>query len=125
MENPPTVFLSSPSFLWVFSSSRYRLSQVMRLLTLCVLLSLPILKSRSGNPTAGSTLLFGAPISLTGSTSTEGHLTLEGYQLWVKEVNAHGGIKVGNNTYQVQLKYYDEWQLSYKKRSAHSTVGCL
>jgi len=108
MENPPTVFLSSPSFLWVFSSSRYRLSQVMRLLTLCVLLSLPILKSRSGNPTAGSTLLFGAPISLTGSTSTEGHLTLEGYQLWVKEVNAHGGIKVGNNTYQVQLKYYDD-----------------
>jgi len=60
-----------------------------------------------GNP-SGSTLLFGAPISLTGATSTEGHLTLEGYQLWVKEVNAHGGIKVGGTTYQVKLKYYDD-----------------
>jgi branched-chain amino acid transport system substrate-binding protein len=108
MENPPTVSFSSPSFLWVFSSSRYRLSQVLPLLTLCALLSLTTLESRSGNPTASSTLLFGAPISLTGSTSTEGHLTLEGYQLWVKEVNAHGGLKVGNNTYQVQLKYYDD-----------------
>lgn len=54
------------------------------------------------------TLLFGAPVSLTGATATEGKLTLEGYQLWVKQVNAHGGIKVGNTTYQVQLKYYDD-----------------
>src|SRR5947209_9711942 len=54
------------------------------------------------------TLLFGAPISLTGATSHEGHLTLEGYQLWVKVVNAHGGIKVGNTRYQVHLKYYDD-----------------
>src|SRR5436309_9054346 len=54
------------------------------------------------------TLLFGAPISLTGATSHEGHLTLEGYQLWVNVVNAHGGIQVGNTRYQVQLKYYDD-----------------
>jgi branched-chain amino acid transport system substrate-binding protein len=54
------------------------------------------------------TLLFGAPISLTGATSHEGHLTLEGYQLWVKAVNAHDGIKVGNTSYQVRLKYYDD-----------------
>src|SRR5437016_1194099 len=54
------------------------------------------------------TLVFGAPISLTGATSHEGHLTLEGYQLWVKAVNAHGGIKAGNTSYQVRLKYYDD-----------------
>lgn len=76
-------------------------------------LILPLLISACGsssNPGAATshTLLFGAPISLTGATSTEGHLTLEGYQLWVKQVNAHGGIKVGNTTYQVQLKYYDD-----------------
>jgi len=62
----------------------------------------------SSNTTTSNTLLFGAPISLTGATSTEGHLTLEGYQLWVKEINAHGGLKVGGTTYQVQLKYYDD-----------------
>ncbi|HEY7347021.1 MAG TPA: amino acid ABC transporter substrate-binding protein [Ktedonobacterales bacterium] len=55
-----------------------------------------------------NTLLFGAPISLTGATSTEGNLTLEGYKLWAKEINAHGGIKVGNTNYQVQLKWYDD-----------------
>jgi len=62
----------------------------------------------SSSTTTSNTLLFGAPVSLTGATSTEGHLTLEGYQLWVKEINAHGGIKVGGTTYQVQLKYYDD-----------------
>src|SRR5258708_19970022 len=62
----------------------------------------------SSSTTTSNTVLFGAPISLTGSTSTEGHLTLEGYQLWAKELNAHGGIKVGGTTYQVQLKYYDD-----------------
>jgi len=54
------------------------------------------------------TLLFGTALSLTGATSNEGHLTLEGYQIWVKEVNAHGGIKVGSTTYKVALKYYDD-----------------
>jgi branched-chain amino acid transport system substrate-binding protein len=96
--------------------SRHRFSRsVLSVLTLFVLM-LPFVLTAcggggggggGGNP-SGSTLLFGAPISLTGATSTEGHLTLEGYQLWVKEVNAHGGIKVGGTTYQVKLKYYDD-----------------
>jgi branched-chain amino acid transport system substrate-binding protein len=107
----PNTFLSS--LLSVPSASRHRLSRrVLPVLTLFVLM-LPFVMSACGgsttsNPSTSNTLLFGAPISLTGSTSTEGHLTLEGYQLWVKEVNAHGGIKVGNTTYQVQLKYYDD-----------------
>jgi branched-chain amino acid transport system substrate-binding protein len=62
-------------------------------------------RSRQSSPAA---LVFGAPISLTGATSHEGQLTLEGYQLWMKTVNAHGGIKVGATSYQVQLKYYDD-----------------
>ncbi|MDQ2741285.1 MAG: amino acid ABC transporter substrate-binding protein [Chloroflexota bacterium] len=57
---------------------------------------------------ATTTLVFGSPVSLTGATSHEGQLTLEGYKLWVKEVNSHGGIKVGNIKYKVQLKYYDD-----------------
>lgn len=57
---------------------------------------------------AGKTLVFGAPVSLTGATSHEGQLTLEGYKLWVKEVNSHGGIKAGKTSYKVQLKYYDD-----------------
>jgi branched-chain amino acid transport system substrate-binding protein len=106
---------------WIFSlfsfpvmSSSSNHKRVLSALTLCVLMLPMILAgcggSSGGNTTPGTngTLLFGAPISLTGATSTEGHLTLEGYQLWAKQVNAHGGIKVGGNTYQVQLKYYDD-----------------
>src|SRR5690349_20448021 len=81
------------------------------ILALVILLSLLLAScgsSTSGGNGSGNTLVFGAPISLTGSTSTEGQLTQEGYKLWVKEVNAGGGIKVGNKTYQVQLKYYDD-----------------
>src|SRR5579863_3166337 len=105
----PDTLLSS--LLSMPSTSRRRLvRRVVPVLTLCVLL-LPFLTACGGSSsstTTSNTLLFGAPVSLTGSTSTEGHLTLEGYQIWVKEVNAHGGIKVGNTSYQVQLKYYDD-----------------
>jgi branched-chain amino acid transport system substrate-binding protein len=64
--------------------------------------------THAANAAAQHTLVFGAALSLTGATSNEGHLTLEGYQLWAKEVNSHGGIKVGKTTYKVQLKYYDD-----------------
>ncbi len=105
----PNTFLSS--LLPMPSASRHRSSRrVLPALTLLVLM-LPVILTACGgssSTTTSNTLLFGAPISLTGATSTEGHLTLEGYQLWVKEVKAHGGIKVGGTTYQVQLKYYDD-----------------
>ena len=89
--------------------------QALSFLTLAVLL-LPVVLTACGtsNPaTSGqgqgsNTLLFGAPISLTGATSKEGQLTLEGYKLWVKAVNEQGGIKVGDKTYKVSLKYYDD-----------------
>ncbi len=105
----PNTFLSS--LLPMPSASGHRSSRrVLPALTLLVLM-LPVILTACGgssSTTTSNTLLFGAPVSLTGATSTEGHLTLEGYQLWVKEINAHGGIKVGGTTYQVQLKYYDD-----------------
>src|SRR5215216_4449415 len=39
------------------------------------------------------TLLFGAPLSLTGSTAKEGGLTQEGYEIWKDTYNDAGGIK--------------------------------
>jgi branched-chain amino acid transport system substrate-binding protein len=69
------------------------------------------------------TLTFGAPVSLTGSLSHEGTDTLNGYNLWATEVNAHGGIKVGNTTYTVQIKPYDDTSSSQK--SAQLTTQLL
>jgi branched-chain amino acid transport system substrate-binding protein len=117
MEEQPMKVRSDPFFtslLPLSMPSTRAVRKALPVLALLVLL-LPLVLAacgssgnNNGSSTGTNTLLFGAPISLTGSTSTEGHLTLEGYQLWVKEVNAHGGIKVGNTTYQVQLKYYDD-----------------
>ena len=65
------------------------------------------------------TLVFGAPVSLTGSLSHEGTDTLNGYKLWASEVNSHGGIKVGNTTYNVSIKDYDD--ASSPQKSAQLT----
>jgi len=57
---------------------------------------------------AGDTIVFGSPVSLTGSLTKEGHLTQEGYEFWKTYINAHGGIKVGGKSYKVDIKYYDD-----------------
>jgi branched-chain amino acid transport system substrate-binding protein len=54
------------------------------------------------------TLLFGAPISLTGSTAKEGGLTRDGYDLWRDTYNKAGGINVAGKHYKIETKYYDD-----------------
>ncbi|HEX6511596.1 MAG TPA: ABC transporter substrate-binding protein, partial [Chloroflexota bacterium] len=54
------------------------------------------------------TLLLGAPLSLTGSTSNEGKLTQQGYDLWADIVNGKGGVNAGGKHYKVEIKYYDD-----------------
>ena len=52
--------------------------------------------------------LFGAPISLTGSTAKEGGLTRDGYEIWRDTYNKAGGINVGGKHYRIETKYYDD-----------------
>src|SRR4029078_3181710 len=42
------------------------------------------------------------------ATSTEGRLVKEGYDFYVRHINEKGGIKVGDKTYKVSIKYYDD-----------------
>ena len=56
----------------------------------------------------GSTIVFGAAVSLTGSLSKEGNLTKQGYDLWKDWINARGGILVGNVKHPVDIKYEDD-----------------
>jgi len=86
---------------------------VLALLALIV----PATLAACGGTTAGGgsdTLVFGAPVSLTGSLSHEGTDTLNGYNLWADQVNAKGGIKVGDKTYKVKIKYYDDGSSAQK-----------
>jgi branched-chain amino acid transport system substrate-binding protein len=57
---------------------------------------------------AQDVITFGAALSLTGKVSTEGRLVREGYDFYVRHINQRGGIKVGNKTYNVAIKYYDD-----------------
>ncbi|MGE5263733.1 MAG: amino acid ABC transporter substrate-binding protein [Acidobacteriota bacterium] len=64
--------------------------------------------------TAGSaggfdgTIVFGAAVSLTGSTSNEGRYTKDGYETAKDALNAAGGIQVAGKRYKLDIKYYDD-----------------
>lgn len=60
------------------------------------------------SPSTGSTIVFGAAVSLTGSLSKEGNLTKQGYDLWKDWINGRGGILVGNVKHPVDIKYEDD-----------------
>lgn len=57
---------------------------------------------------AQDVITFGASLSQTGGMATEGRLVKEGYDFYVKHINEKGGIKVGDKTYKVAIKYYDD-----------------
>ena len=56
----------------------------------------------------GDTIVLGASLSMTGKYSTNGIHTKNGYELSVKMINEHGGVKVGGKTYKLKVKYYDD-----------------
>jgi branched-chain amino acid transport system substrate-binding protein len=56
----------------------------------------------------GGTLRFGAALSLTGQLSREGVLTREGYEYAKKVINEKGGVKVGDQTYELDITYQDD-----------------
>ena len=54
------------------------------------------------------TIVLGAAISMTGKTAKEGEYTRDGYQFAIDTINQAGGIKVGDKSYKLALKYYDD-----------------
>ena len=60
-------------------------------------------------PEFAGTIKIGAAVSETGRFSREGKDTRQGYGVWVDWVNdEYGGIKVGDDRYQVELVQYDD-----------------
>ena len=57
---------------------------------------------------AEDTITFGAALSLTGKTATEGVQVKDGYDFYVDHINQMGGINVGGKKYKVAIKYYDD-----------------
>jgi branched-chain amino acid transport system substrate-binding protein len=82
----------------------------MRLLAALVVLVVGgVFAPAGGHPARANEILkIGVPLAATGADAREGTLTKQGYDLWAETVNARGGIKVGNKTYEVQIVYYDD-----------------
>jgi branched-chain amino acid transport system substrate-binding protein len=49
----------------------------------------------------------GAVLELSGDDATGGQVAKRGYELWVKTINAAGGISIGGKKYQVELLVQD------------------
>lgn len=56
---------------------------------------------------ASDVVRIGAPLALTGSLADEGKKQALAYEMWLKRVNAAGGIDVGGRRMQVSLVTYD------------------
>jgi branched-chain amino acid transport system substrate-binding protein len=56
----------------------------------------------------GEEIVLGAPVSLTGSTSAEGNLVRQGYELWLDWINGRGGIEVKGVMHRVRIQYQDD-----------------
>src|SRR5256712_10875018 len=64
--------------------------------------------SSANAPTTGSTIVFGAALSLTASQAKEGGLPKQGYDLGLAWIKARGGIVVNNVKHPVDIKYEDD-----------------
>lgn len=53
-------------------------------------------------------ILFGCALSLSGNLEETGHLYQHGYELWKEQANSEGGISIGNESYLVDILYYDD-----------------
>jgi branched-chain amino acid transport system substrate-binding protein len=60
--------------------------------------------SQAATSAAGSPVKIGFSVSLTGDFSGDGKAVLQGYKLWARYINAHGGL-MGR---QVKLIWYDD-----------------
>ncbi len=105
--------------MMLFGQRRSRAFLPLLIITALAIAMLTACGTNSSGSSTTKTLVFGAPVALSGSLSHEGQDTLNGYNLWAEQVNAHGGIKVGNTSYQVKIKPYDD--ASSAQKSAQLT----
>ncbi|MGV1014936.1 MAG: ABC transporter substrate-binding protein, partial [Methyloceanibacter sp.] len=55
-----------------------------------------------------NTIVLGAAVSLTGKYAQNGINTKNGYDLAIRKINENGGIKIGDKTYKLAVRYYDD-----------------
>jgi branched-chain amino acid transport system substrate-binding protein len=64
--------------------------------------------SQSSPAHADDVITLGAAVSMTGKYAQNGANTRNGYDLAVKTINGKGGVIVGDKSYQLVIRYYDD-----------------
>jgi branched-chain amino acid transport system substrate-binding protein len=72
------------------------------------LIAAGLVASGAANAQSDDVITLGAAVSQTGKYSTNGRHTMDGYDLAVERINEMGGVKVGDETYQIRVVYYDD-----------------
>jgi branched-chain amino acid transport system substrate-binding protein len=72
-----------------------------------ILVAFFLVAPASSGKAAEKIVTIGAPLPLTGPLSPEGQKQVQGYDLWAEAANKAGGVKVGNERYQVKIVYND------------------
>jgi branched-chain amino acid transport system substrate-binding protein len=73
-----------------------------------LLLMLGILLAVWPADAATKTIKLGCAISFTGASSRSGKLYIDSYKFAVDKINAGGGVKVGDQSYPLELVFYDD-----------------
>jgi len=82
-------------------SSVFRISRLSALLLFAAAVAMP-----SGEVLAKE-IVLGASVQRTGPVANTGRYYRDAYQLAVDRINAAGGVKIGNDSYKLALKLYD------------------
>ena len=57
---------------------------------------------------ADERILFGSALSLTGKFAANGTHSKNGYDLAIQRINEKGGVRIGDTTYRLDVRYYDD-----------------
>jgi branched-chain amino acid transport system substrate-binding protein len=74
----------------------------------CVTLALILSFGPIASAASMKVLKLGCAISYTGTKSRSGKLYRDSYDMAVEKINESGGVKVGNETYELKIVYYDD-----------------
>lgn len=67
-------------------------------------------------------IVIGFTTSETGKLNADGQPQLQGFELWRDQVNADGGIKVGNHKDKVKFVYYDDQSTSGRVQQLYARL---
>ncbi|HZS82767.1 MAG TPA: amino acid ABC transporter substrate-binding protein [Stellaceae bacterium] len=75
---------------------------------LCLMAAAAVIAAPAASFAADNTLTIGMTQSRTGALNVDSLAQQRGFDMWRDEVNAAGGIKVGDKRYKVQFALYDD-----------------